>query len=1221
MTSDNPERTIFTSEETGMPADVTERIQGLLKSSPSEGRDAAKKLLWTELNYDRVSTPLSHRNWPDGARNALAEPPTLLAQHGSPGNSFDVVYARLAADQRGRASPLSITAERLVINQLLNDHPYALFVFSDAEEKHWHLINVRYDADTRKRRIFRRIAVGPHEHLRTAAERVAMLDTARMSGDGFGLSPLAVQRRHDDAFNVEAVTDEFFKGYQKAFNGLQDELRQQTDDARWAHDFALQFLNRLMFLYYVQRKRWLGDDPDFLANFWKAYRHSSTPRDTFVPNWLNVLFFEAFNNQFQAGRADRQYLPQPIRNALAMAPFLNGGLFERNRLDAARSASIGDARFAEIFAFLEGYNFTITEDTPLDQEVAVDPEMIGKVYESLVNVSDNVDERGEAGIFYTPPVEIDLMCRLSLVDYLTNHLGAEHRSLLYETVFAFDPDEKECADGKAADLNLWPRLNELLSGVTVVDPACGSGSFLVGMLYVLDDLLLRAGRQLGSEETPYERKKSIIRDSLYGVDVMDWAVHVAELRLWLQLVIDTDLAPAELKFRPLLPNLSFKVRPGDSLVQEVGGINMAMRTGSGAIPSTLQGRLTTLKGEKLKFYNNDRTCRYHSDEEVRHAELQVFRDIMDARAKAIDEKLKQIEDGLRPQTNLFGEIQSPQMGLERIQWEQERDRLTPEREQVRAAREALQTVRDVPFVWDIAFVEVFEGARRGFDIVVGNPPYVRQEAIRNPHQTSEEVAVEDKRAYKAQLMRSVYTTWPLTFDFNWASDKPRWKLDAKSDLYIYFYFHGLSLLNDKGTFCFITSNSWLDVGYGKDLQEFLLTRGQVRLVIDNQARRSFASADVNTIIVLLGAPQDAHSPRPDSLDHTARFVMLTVPFEDVLGPVIWDEVDETHVRRTKPEYRIHPAKQSTLLASGMDPEKKAYAGDKWGGKYLRAPDIYWTILERAKDKLVRLSEAAKYDYGIKPGAVSFFYLSDEQAEVWAIEKNFLRPIITSTQTLKGLTIVPDSWLFSCQLGKRSLAGTNALKYIQWGEQQGIHRKVSVRSHRPFWYSLSGEPVEFLLLQFWDKRFWTPFASDVVYCSNNFFYGRSKVAYRGLLRGLLNTTFHYLQICVVGRVNQGLGVLNTYGPDFAHVLTLNASFVEALTLQAAFDKLASRPVLTIFEELSQPDRRALDDIIFDALGLTQGERDAVYEGAIRLVETRLKKAGSLDRRPGMEEDEE
>ena len=1144
----------------------------------------------------------------------LVGPPLLMARHGSPDNAFDVVYAKLSPAQRGRVFPLSITAERMVVNQLLQDHPTALFVFSDEQEKHWHLVNVRYDRDARSRRIFRRIAIGPHERLRTAAERVALLDLEAMPRNLLGLSPLAIQQRHDEAFNVEAVTDEFFQGHQQVFDRLQEDLRAQSGDRRWAHDYALQFLNRLMFLYYVQCKRWLGDDPDFLTNFWKAYGRAKRPVDTFVSEWLNVLFLQAFNKRFQAGRSDVQYLPAPFREALALAPFLNGGLFERNRLDGAYSRQISDARFKEIWSFLERYNFTIHEDTPLDQEVAVDPEMIGRVYEGLVNVSDEADERGEAGIFYTPRVEIDLMCRLALVDYLANHLGAEHRQALYETVFAFDSDDKEAADAKAAGLALWPHLNELLRTVMVVDPACGSGSFLVGMLHVLDDLLARTDRQLNVEERPYERKKRIIGRSLYGVDVMEWAVHVAELRLWLQLVMDLDVAPSELQVEPVLPNLSFKVRPGDSLVQEVGGINMALRGGSPVIAPALKRKITELKEEKVKFYENRPGRKYRREEQVRQAELQVFREVLEARLQHLDNRTKEVEEGLRPRTNPFGEIQMPQMGFERLELEAQREALTAEREQVRSGRDALQGLKDVPFVWDIAFVEVFTptatlplaGAGRGggFDIVIGNPPYVRQERIRDPRQAHDEVTAEDKKAYKAKLARSVYAAWPLTFAYDWKAGRPRWALDGRSDLYIYFYLHGLSLLNPKGAFCFITSNSWLDVGYGKDLQQFLLTRGQVRLVVDNQARRSFARADVNTVIALLGAAQDCRAPCPASLEKVARFVMLTVPFEDVLSPVVWEEVEEATTRKATVEYRVHPARQEALLASGMDPEKQVYAGEKWGGKYLRAPHIYWTILEKGKGKLARLGDIADVRRGFTTGANEFFYLDEEKIARWGIEEQFLAWHLDTPRECYGIPVSHSACtrLFLCNLPRRKLKGTAALEYIRWGEHQGYSERSTCKS-RSQWYDLGTRsfPIGSWPRTFFERHICYELPTNT-FCSDRF-YGLSGQSLNPTVMACLNSTYASLMVEVNGYlVNHGGIDTSVWWLQTLPVLSARHSDIES-----AYTAIRERSIELARVELTQPDRRRLDESILRVFGLPLSAIDDLYKTVETMVVSRIHKA--------------
>ena len=171
-------------------------------------------------------------------------------------------------------------------------------------------------------------------------------------------------------------------------------------------------------------------------------------------------------------------------------------------------------------------------------------------------------------------------------------------------------------------------LNTSLKGLAVVDPACGSGSFLVGMLHILNDLRDRANQGLGREEPSFDRKKDIIGQNLYGVDVKEWACHVAELRLWLALVIDAEFSLAELHLRnePLLPHFSFNIRCGDSLVQEIGGMNLAtLRDTSIGMPRALKARITRLKNTKLQFFNNDPACPYRSEKELEEEELRLFR--------------------------------------------------------------------------------------------------------------------------------------------------------------------------------------------------------------------------------------------------------------------------------------------------------------------------------------------------------------------------------------------------------------------------------------------------------------------------------------------------------------------------------------------------------------------------------------------------------------------
>jgi hypothetical protein len=1113
---------------------------------------------------------------------------------------------------------------------------------------------------------------------RTTIERLAKM---AFSPDELGPtgqpSITAVTDKLNRAFDVEAVTKQFFANYRRVFDDLRKRLLaqlradQQCPDAqRWAHNYALQLLNRLMFLYFIQRKGWLGGNPHFLRHFWESYKRSGQPRDSFFSQWLRVLFFEAFNNKFHGGH---RHLPEDIRRVLQLAPFLNGGLFRENQLDTAYAVNPPDEFFEQLFdrfngstpGFLERYNFTIAESTPFDVEVAVDPEMIGKVYESLVNITfeglteedeglteedeelTEEDLRRRAGIFYTPRVEIDLMCRLALVDALSNRLGAEFRPLLYDVVFATDPDEKESADAALTAHNLWSRFNDALRSLTICDPACGSGSFLVGMLLVLDDLQARANQQLGIEETPYERRRRIIGNQLYGVDVMDWAVHVAELRLWLQLVVETDLKPDELKSRPLLPNLSFKVRQGDSLVQEIAGINLGLHRQHLEIPAHLKGKLTQLKGKKLHFYQGKE---HITEAALKHEELQLFREILLHKIHSLQNEIAMLNREiahLGSQTELPGMATAPNSRTPRAREAELHARLEEKQadlERFRHALDALRTVQDVPFVWDIAFVEIFEGDSGGFDIVIGNPPYVRQEKIAPPLEREENYTPDEwrrrKAAYKEKLQHSVAAAWPRFFQYKPGSDTFR-KPDGKSDLYIYFYFHALSLLNPQGSFCFITSNSWLDVGYGAELQEFLLRHSHVKLVLDNEVKRSFARADVNTVIVLLAPPDDR---REDGLSKTARFVLFKKPFEEVARAEVFKAIEAVTERQSTPDYRVTARLQRELLEEGLESEGEEaeessarkpsssgpliktarYIGNKWGGKYLRAPDIFFTILEKGKGKLVRLGDIAEVRFGIKTGANEFFYLEPtgnpapagylhvRNGAGWEgeIEEEFLKPVIKSPRECRSILIKPEDLrykIFMCHRDKSELKGTAALEYIRWGEAQGYHERPSCKG-RPRWWDVGvRNSVGLLWVETMFEAFRVYKNEQLVYESDKFYGIASSVDSVGLTISLNSSPVLLLKL-LSGFASLGQGGLKTpvYEVKKFHVPDPASIDVDP-SLAATF---FSREIGPIIHEIHQPDRRALDEVVFDVLGLTAGEREAVYEAVVHLVRARLEKAQSV-----------
>jgi hypothetical protein len=261
-----------------------------------------------------------------------------------------------------------------------------------------------------------------------------------------------------EAFNIEAVTKQFFEDYDRVFDKLKNTFIKQYSERenilKESHEYTHQLLNRIMFIYFVQKKGWLGDDYNFIETFWAEYREKRKSNHSFHKHWLDPLFFDAFNSP---SFTPRDYLPKKLNDILRLAPYLNGGLFQRNQLDNI-GFNVLDKQYKEIFDFFSKYNFTIQEDIPLYKNVAVNPEMIGKVYESLVNVSEESGERGEGGIFYTDRVEIELMVRKSLVEYLSKKTEISRKNIIR---LLFNSGEVN------SEIINWNQIKEALDNFTV----------------------------------------------------------------------------------------------------------------------------------------------------------------------------------------------------------------------------------------------------------------------------------------------------------------------------------------------------------------------------------------------------------------------------------------------------------------------------------------------------------------------------------------------------------------------------------------------------------------------------------------------------------------------------------------------------------------------------------------------------------------------------------
>ncbi len=1043
----------------------------------------------------------------------------------------------------------------------------------------------------------------------------------------------------EKAFDVEVVTKEFFDSYRYALREIiVKSLSKYDTPYEKKYSFAQLLLSRIMFLYFLQRKGWFKwkdyvQDKNYVKNLWLKYnnwREIKRVEDVFYSQWLSSLFFGAFNKK---PHYFHKSLPDDIKESFSIMPFLNGGLFSHTELDNL-NFDIPDSVFNWLFesdsndlrkGFLETFNFTIDESLPVDIEVAVDPEMLGKVYESLIAE----EERGEAGIFYTPRVEIDFMCRMSLVEYLANETKISKDKIID---LVFDPHNK-VSRLERGELSLIKRK---LDEVKIVDPAVGSASFLVGMMNILLELHQELTKALeNKEENLFALKQKIILENLYGVDVKDWAVMVGELRLWLSLIVETDEKYMDIYTKPLLPNLTFKIRQGDALIQEIADVQINLKTEMHHIPKSIRDKIFELAERKAKFFSGIKSANLKEIIEIEEFEKDIFKEIIKLKINKAKEKMQALESKIKSyksQTSLYGTQQTSKLKQEIKNLERD---LKAEKEKLSIYNSLLGTIdkktqKDY-FLWDMDFIEVFS-QKGGFDIVIGNPPYVRQELIAPPladkNSYSDDVWREIKKEYKEKLIQNIKSVWGDMV-----------KIDKKSDLYVYFYYQGLSLLRPGGIFCFINSNSWLDVGYGAGLQEFLLKNMKPLYVFDNLVKRSFKQADVNTVIVLIQRPEN----KPD--DYTIKFVAFRKPFEDVSNAEIIKEIESLNEPVFDNEnYRIYPKTKKELLREGVElPEEEEalikrdlehlpYIGNKWGGKYLRAPEIYFKILEKGKGKLVRLGDIADLQRGLVTGLDTFIFLSNLEVIEYGLEKKFLKKVIISPRQLKSCIITNDkvdTYAIYTDKTKQELNGTKLAEYIKICEEKGALERATAKN-KDSWFIIKKQKIRIPCLSLPRapyNRFPVFLILDDILINDMVIIEPRDIKFLEYIAAFMISTLGNFLMEVISRSNLGLGTLKFEKIDALRYPIINFNLITdnvKTKIIERWNQISQREIYSIFTELGfdpkkpireqepnpLPDRKALDDIVFDALGLTEEDRKEVYWAVAELVKTRLEKARSV-----------
>ena len=708
----------------------------------------------------------------------------------------------------------------------------------------------------------------------------------------------------EEAFSVEKVTNEFFQLYCEKYHELREYLESNEEFMQEAQirnftseQFAKKLLGQIVFLYFIQKKGWLGvdaipvtmtekeyknvffargqksreivgsvyvqqadgsyrvvfdklcalsgEDEDFLAGIVKGKPWGTGPRDfmrkmfegcvdagkNYFDDYLEPLFYTGLN----LNRGENGFYP-PLHRRI---PFLNGGLFEQldnyewenNNFNIPNSlfsnADVKGKREADgILDIFDRYNFTMNEDEPMEREVAIDPEMLGKVFENLLDVKD----RKSKGAFYTPREIVHYMCQETLINHLVTKTGISENAIRDFILYGeYLRDEDTAKTLKVTDasgkihyefdknkdlliseeilsykkgVNRLKEIDDLLANVKVADLAVGSGAFPLGMLneivrarQVLTEYLalemngFQKRTFYAYERKTYDLKVNTIKNCIFACDIEPSAVDIAKLRLWLSIVIDDEIVDDagngefDVHTKPRqLPNLDCNIICGNSLIDEFKGnrlitesvlLNNISNNSQGSIfqqsVDVLISKLIELQ-DKLFF-----TKEHTNKEEIKQEIQKIYDDII----------LEQIGGDYDLRDDYYEAI----------------------------------TKSSIPFIlWQLYFPRVFK-ENGGFDIVIGNPPYVDSEEMTK--------SMPEQRELYASRFTCAKGNW---------------------DLYIPFWEKGFNLLNPTGVMSLITPNKWLAIKYGAALRKFLFP--YLFNISDYSDFYAFESADVSTVVAM-----------------------------------------------------------------------------------------------------------------------------------------------------------------------------------------------------------------------------------------------------------------------------------------------------------------------------------------------------------------------------------
>lgn len=741
---------------------------------------------------------------------------------------------------------------------------------------------------------------GPGHSCRTAAENFQKLFDKK--GQEETIANL------QKAFSVEALSDEFFDKYRKHYaqfvlhatgkryvkqaNKWEERTEHAPDEAlmrafdgdeKRVRDYVKKLLGRIVFLHFLQKKGWMGvsDGGSWgegkFRFMYKLFEEATAEQQAdFVHEVLEHLFFHALNTDRKADNDlyDTRVFPERVR-----VPYLNGGLFEEDDADRCFKACT-DARFPaelfrDLFAFFEQYNFTIDENDPDDAQVGVDPEMLGRIFESLL------EDNKEKGAFYTPKEIVQYMCRRSLTAYLQTDIPKE-KEKMRQAIDCF----VRTKDYNELRLKLPPSLREQvaerLRTVKICDPAIGSGAFPMGLLreLYLCRIALEDGVRENRAKSHAEIKKEILQQNIYGVDLDRGAVDIARLRFWLSLVVDEDVPQP-------LPNLDYKIMQGNSLLERYKDIDLSTLMPPQEIAGdrilSLFDEQVDLRSQKLseakrRFYSAT------SHEEKEHLRSEIHR-IIQERFDGVDGQNIDLSG-----VNVFA---NPNF-----------------------------------FLWHTWFSEVFSRpTKEGFDIVIGNPPYISTKGVDK----------DDKKMYE------------LEYGFS-------------DDTYNLFTHRGLRLLAPNGCLCLITPKTFWTIQTKRNMRDLILSY-QLDYIFDTA--NPFESAMVDTCVFQVIKRKMEPGHKVEFLDGSSSLSEPTA-----LPPI---------------EQSMYLETQSSVIFKPTEFNLAVYR--RLGSTVKKLYDEWWDKISTSKKIAQYADELAAYRASLKPGDIALLGCLTEGGQGLATANN------------------------------------------------------------------------------------------------------------------------------------------------------------------------------------------------------------------------------------------